>query len=177
MSSASSAIASRPPMSATESSNYATTLSDVTSAHAATNLTTTSTALASSNVMPLTPQGFTRAQLKLQESIYGSSTSASVSRSATSGAQSETQLTSATTESPVTPATSVSETPLVHAEVSRAPWYAPAERQGRAESLLRAFSMRNSPTSGDRARTPVHDVDSGLRLYNEPALPPPYSPN
>ena len=61
-----------------------------------------------------------------------------------------------------------------HAELSRAPWYAPAEGQSRAQSLLHAFSIRNRPKA---PQAPMRDVDSGLRLYNEPALPPAYTPD
>ncbi|KAI0684382.1 hypothetical protein C8Q76DRAFT_804068 [Earliella scabrosa] len=170
MTSATSATASRPPMSVVGSSAYTASLSDVNSAPH-TNLTTASTALASSDVMPLTS-----AQAKLQESIYSSSSGISRTGTSTtrSAAQSDTQLISPT-ESSLGPVTPASDAPLVHEEVSRAPWYAPAKRQSRAESLLRAFSARQGSSS--RSQASVRDVDSGLRLYSEPALPPPYTPD
>ena len=70
-------------------------------------------------------------------------------------------------EAPITPAPA-------DAEASRAPWYAPPERESRAQSLLRILSSRNRPPP---RRQPTHDVDSGLRLYNEATLPPPYTPD
>ncbi|TBU22770.1 hypothetical protein BD311DRAFT_822526 [Dichomitus squalens] len=72
----------------------------------------------------------------------------------------------ALSEAPITPAPA-------DAEASRAPWYAPPQRESRAHSLLRVLSSRNRPVQ----QQPTHDVDSGLRLYNEPTLPPPYTPD
>ncbi|KAH9939378.1 uncharacterized protein BXZ73DRAFT_99581 [Epithele typhae] len=84
--------------------------------------------------------------------------------------------------------------PETAGEAARAPWYAPATQQTQAASLLHAISQRSagSPAedggsaggSGGRARreprrapTQAQDVDSGLRMYNEPTLPPPYTPD
>ncbi|KAI0758039.1 hypothetical protein C8Q74DRAFT_293901 [Fomes fomentarius] len=60
-------------------------------------------------------------------------------------------------------------TRLVHGEVLSTAWCAPTELQSRAQSLLHGFSAQ-------QGRVPaMRDVDSGLRVYNEPALPPPYT--
>lgn len=62
-------------------------------------------------------------------------------------------------------------TRLVHGEVLSTAWCAPAELHSRAQSLLRGFSTQQ------RGASAMRDVDSGLRVYNEPALPPPYTPD
>ncbi len=64
-----------------------------------------------------------------------------------------------------------SHTRLVHGEVLSTAWCAPTELQSRAQSLLRGFSAQQQRPSAMR------DVDSGLRVYDEPALPPPYTPD
>ncbi|KAI0705756.1 hypothetical protein C8T65DRAFT_236271 [Cerioporus squamosus] len=76
--------------------------------------------------------------------------------------------------SPVTPASTTSL--LLHTEVAHTPWYSPPQAQSRAQSLLRAFSSRIGRGSSN-AGSVVQDVDSGLRTYNEAALPPPYTPD
>ncbi|KAH9933602.1 uncharacterized protein BXZ73DRAFT_100984 [Epithele typhae] len=69
-----------------------------------------------------------------------------------------------------------------HTEVSRAHWYAAPELQSRAQSLLSVFSARNSPRPTGKVSSPGEPaleggpvVDSGLRQYNEPMLPPAYT--
>ncbi|KAI0328214.1 hypothetical protein GY45DRAFT_1338297 [Cubamyces sp. BRFM 1775] len=49
-------------------------------------------------------------------------------------------------------------------------WHAPPAMHNRAQALLRSFFSRNS-----RATPVVHDVDSGLRLYDNVVMPPPYT--
>ncbi|OJT10296.1 hypothetical protein TRAPUB_13164 [Trametes pubescens] len=52
-------------------------------------------------------------------------------------------------------------------------WHAPPDSHGRAHTLLRSLFSR----SGSRTELPVasRDVDSGLRLYDDVVLPPPYT--
>ncbi|EJF62126.1 hypothetical protein DICSQDRAFT_146415 [Dichomitus squalens LYAD-421 SS1] len=56
---------------------------------------------------------------------------------------------------------------------ARAPWSALPQSGPRAQSLLGALSLRIE--SG--TRLPERDMDSGLRLYNDVALPPAYTPD
>lgn len=60
---------------------------------------------------------------------------------------------------------------VLNPEVAQLPWRAPLQLQERGRSLLQALSERHE---GARGR-PAQDVDSGLRLYEEDVLPPPYS--
>ena len=127
-----------------------------------------SVAAGSSSPSPIAPpRGLSPSDLKLQESLYGPSSVA---------ARSTPRL----SQSPLSPlAGSVSAgasdyTPSdvtrmpADTEASRARWYAPAQEQSRAQSLLSLLSSRGR-------RRQVQDQDSGLRLYNEPMLPPPYT--
>ncbi|KAI0758006.1 hypothetical protein C8Q74DRAFT_1373070 [Fomes fomentarius] len=121
-----------------------------------------------------TSDGFAFSDPKSRLPIYGQSApSGPGSSSAPSASWSDTHLLSPSSESTHSLVNSSPDTPLVHAEALRAPWHAPAGWN--AQSLRRAFSSRNGRESPapNRAR----DVDSGLRLYNEPALPPPYTPD
>ncbi|KAH9854816.1 hypothetical protein C2E23DRAFT_815764 [Lenzites betulinus] len=56
-------------------------------------------------------------------------------------------------------------------------WHAPPGSHPRAHTLLRSlFSRGPRSTTSTNAVAPVpHDVDSGLRLYDEVVLPPPYT--
>ncbi|TFK82973.1 hypothetical protein K466DRAFT_590100 [Polyporus arcularius HHB13444] len=118
------------------------------------------------------------ATTKAQDStVYESSSPPSSSASSTTRlVPSRRQPTSPLSDaaSPVTPAGSATSL-LLHTEVARTPWYSPPQAQSRAQSLLRASSSRNGRGSSS-ARSVVQDVDSGLRTYNEAALPPPYTP-
>ncbi|TBU58618.1 hypothetical protein BD310DRAFT_926589 [Dichomitus squalens] len=69
-------------------------------------------------------------------------------------------------------APSESSAPAV-AGAARAPWSALPQSGPRAQSLLGALSLRIE--SG--TRLPERDMDSGLRLYNDVALPPAYTPD
>ena len=109
------------------------------------------------------PRGLSPSDLKLQESLYGPSSAA---------ARSTPRL----SQSPLSPVSAgasdyapsdVTRMPA-DTEASRARWYAPAQEQSRAQSLLSLLSSRGR-------RRQVQDQDSGLRLYNEPMLPPPYT--
>ena len=60
-----------------------------------------------------------------------------------------------------------------NAEAAELRWYAPLGSQARGEALLRTASSRE----GSSPRASTHDVDSGLRLYEDAILPPPYSAN
>ncbi|KAI0832931.1 hypothetical protein BC628DRAFT_1415157 [Trametes gibbosa] len=78
----------------------------------------------------------------------------------------------------VSPSACGSLTPV--AVVPPGEWHAPPESHPHAQSLLRLlFSPRTSRASMGTASSPAtpgpHDVDSGLRLYSEPVLPPPYT--
>ena len=63
--------------------------------------------------------------------------------------------------------------PDAHAEVSRVPWYVPAGLQARAQALLHSISAREGRE--ERSHSPVRDVDSGMRMYNQDILPPAYT--
>ncbi|KAI0684400.1 hypothetical protein C8Q76DRAFT_762537 [Earliella scabrosa] len=56
------------------------------------------------------------------------------------------------------------------AEAARLRWHAPPQLQERGRSLLQTLSGQSR-----RLRRPAQDMDSGLRLYEEDVLPPPYS--
>ncbi|KAI0684392.1 hypothetical protein C8Q76DRAFT_762502 [Earliella scabrosa] len=60
---------------------------------------------------------------------------------------------------------------VLNPEVAQLPWRAPLQLHERGQCLLQALSERHE---GARGR-PAQDVDSGLRLYEEDVLPPPYS--
>lgn len=170
---ASSVIASRQPASVISPATNHAALSDLASTHH-THLATVGVAASSppTDSVP-SPPVLALAQSK----SFDSSPSFGLASTPRSGLvfPSESQVVSAPTESSLIPPTP---TPLVHHGISRAPWYVPAAAQSRAQSLLRAFSMRNRPQD-TRApiRTPARDVDSGMRLYNEPSLPPAYTPD
>ncbi|KAI0737780.1 hypothetical protein C8Q80DRAFT_303726 [Daedaleopsis nitida] len=194
------AIASRPPMSMrmpdAASTINTSNFTEVSSTDPPLSQSALNTALPSSATLPHSHTAHVEA--KLHESIYGSSSAlpdsgSSAHQSGPSPATARSELfpasspvltseTDPSSTSPVSPSLD-SATSLVHAEVSRAPWTAPAERQSRAQSLLRAFSMRNDnrtrtkpSNTGVRGGASTRDVDSGLRLYSEAALPPPYTP-
>ncbi|KAH9884956.1 hypothetical protein C8Q73DRAFT_817838 [Cubamyces lactineus] len=59
------------------------------------------------------------------------------------------------------------------ADIPPGEWHAPPAMENRAQALLQSFVSRSR--SGN---TPVvHDVDSGLRLYDDVVMPPPYTPD
>ena len=133
------------------------------------------TALAAMGPMSHTSDGSTFSDLKLQRALYGTSApSAPASTTAHSVASLDTPLAATAAESRHSLIDPQPNTPLVHAEVAHAPWYAPAGWNAHAQSLLRAFATRSGRESP--VQNTARDVDSGLRLYNEPALPPPYTP-
>ncbi|KAI0684391.1 hypothetical protein C8Q76DRAFT_315888 [Earliella scabrosa] len=68
------------------------------------------------------------------------------------------------------PSPSTPESRLLPREVAGLSWHAPVQLQDRARALLQAMSA-GSPNP----HKPAHNVDSGLRLYDGNALPPPYS--
>ncbi|KAI0758005.1 hypothetical protein C8Q74DRAFT_1360230 [Fomes fomentarius] len=170
---ASSVIVSSLPASVISPATNHTAPSDVASTHR-TDLATVGIAVASSPTTDSVPSPpvLALAQSKSFDSSRGSGPSTPRSGLVF---PSDSQVVSSPTESSSIPPTP---TPLVHDEISRAPWYVPAAAQSRAQSLLRAFSMRNrSQDSRAQIRTPARDVDSGMRLYNEASLPPAYTPD
>ncbi|KAI0658694.1 hypothetical protein C8Q70DRAFT_993670 [Cubamyces menziesii] len=60
------------------------------------------------------------------------------------------------------------------ADIPPGEWHAPPTMHNRAQALLRSFFSRNSRSG---AVPVVHDVDSGLRLYDNVVMPPPYTPD
>ncbi|KAI0737768.1 hypothetical protein C8Q80DRAFT_303302 [Daedaleopsis nitida] len=60
-------------------------------------------------------------------------------------------------------------------EVARSRWYAPAGWHSRAQSLLSVFSAGGRNAAAHEQSGQQHR-DSGLRMYAETALPPPYTP-
>ena len=124
-----------------------------------------SVAAGPSGPSPISPQrGLSPADVKLQESIYGPTSARSTPRVGRNPL-SPTSSSVGAGASDYAPSTTLTPAPA-DTEASRARWYAPAQEQSRAQSLLSLLSSR-----GQRRQ----DQDSGLRLYNEPALPPPYT--
>ncbi|KAI1784068.1 hypothetical protein LXA43DRAFT_902334 [Ganoderma leucocontextum] len=103
------------------------------------------------------------AEMKLQESIYDTSP-VRIGRSPLSPPPGS--VSASAISSDYAPSSARTPAPA-DTEASRARWYVPAQQQSRAQSLLGLLSSRG--------RRRQQDEDSGLRLYNEPALPPPYT--
>ncbi|KAI0737771.1 hypothetical protein C8Q80DRAFT_1210805 [Daedaleopsis nitida] len=62
-------------------------------------------------------------------------------------------------------------------EIARSPWHAPPGGHLRAQSLLSAVSAGDPRAVVPEQEPSVeHYQDSGLRMYSETALPPPYTP-
>lgn len=115
---------------------------------------------------PTSPQrGLSPADVKLQESIYGPTAARSTLRVGRNPHSPSPSSAVGAGASDYAPSSILTPAPA-DTEASRARWYAPAQEQSRAQSLLSLLSSR-----GRRRQ----DQDSGLRLYNEPALPPPYT--
>ncbi|KAI0757958.1 hypothetical protein C8Q74DRAFT_1373030 [Fomes fomentarius] len=79
--------------------------------------------------------------------------------------------------SPISPPPATAPTPAIvlRSDVSQQPEYASPTMNTRGQILLRAFLGRTGADSSDAGHPPDRDVDSGLRIVTEPALPPPYS--